>query len=434
DNQDVLCEAINSDFGCRDPLVTQMSDLLTSISALKNVKKNLKHWMKTKRRKSPFPMNIIGGRSSVHYQPKGVVGIMSPWNVPVNVIFSPLADVLGAGNRAMIKPSEFTPATSNLVAKLISQYFDSSEISVVKGDGAVGAEFSALPFDHLMFTGSSAIGKLVMAEAAKNLTPVTLELGGKSPVIVSDSADLADCIEKLVAGKTLNAGQVCITADYCYIPDALLDDFVSGIKDVYSTYFSRCLDNDDYVSIINKRHFDRLSDYLRDAENRGGHVINLGNPKEDWLNSDKLKIPLHLVVNPTDNMLVMQEELFGPILCIKTYNDLNTCITEINHRPRPLALYYFGKDKAEQQHVIDNSISGNVTINDIAVHFACDDIPFGGIGESGMGQLHGREGFKTFSHAKGVFKQGFIHLAKAAGTLPPFSDKARKMIAGVIKK
>ena len=434
DNQDVLCEAINSDFGCRDPLVTQMSDLLTSIAALKNVKKNLKHWMKTERRKSPFPMNIIGGRSSVHYQPKGVVGITSHWNVPVNVIFSPLADVLGAGNRAMIKPSEFTPATSNLVAKLISQYFDSSEISVVKGDGAVGAEFSALPFDHLMFTGSSAIGKLVMAEAAKNLTPVTLELGGKSPVIVSDSADLADCIEKLVAGKTLNAGQVCITADYCYIPDALLDDFVSGIKDVYSTYFSRCLDNDDYVSIINKRHFDRLSDYLRDAENRGGHVINLGNPKEDWLNSDKLKIPLHLVVNPTDNMLVMQEELFGPILCIKTYNDLNTCITEINHRPRPLALYYFGKDKAEQQHVIDNSISGNVTINDIAVHFACDDIPFGGIGESGMGQLHGREGFKTFSHAKGVFKQGFIHLAKAAGTLPPFSDKARKMIAGVIKK
>ena len=434
ENQDSICAAINSDFGCRTALVTQMSDLLTSLAALKNVKKHLKRWMKVEKRKSPFPMNIIGGRSTVHYQPKGVVGIMSPWNVPVNVIFGPLADVLGAGNRAMVKPSEYTPATSKLIATLIGQYFDASEVAIVDGDGEVGAQFSALPFDHLVFTGSTAVGKLVMAQAAKNLTPVTLELGGKSPVIVAENTDLKDTVEKIIAGKMINAGQVCISADYCYVPEALLNDFVAVIKETYSAHFPTCLDNDDYVSIINKRHFDRLSHYLSDAKSQGGDVVNLSSVAEDWMTSDSQKIPLHLVINPTDSMLVMQEELFGPILCIKPYTNIDRCIAEINYRPRPLALYYFGKSKTEQQHVIDNSISGNITINDIALHFACDDIPFGGIGDSGMGQLHGQEGFKTFSHGKGVFKQGFVHLAKAAGSLPPYNDKARKLIAGVLKK
>jgi coniferyl-aldehyde dehydrogenase len=388
--------------------------------------------MKPEKRRSPIPMNLFGAKSAIHYQPKGVIGIMTPWNVPVNMIFSPLADALAAGNRVMIKPSEFTPHTNEVMQRLFSKYFEPSEISFVCGGPEVGAAFSHLPLDHMIFTGATSIGKLVMKAAAENLTPVTLELGGKSPVIVSDSATISETAEKLMCGKTMNAGQLCISPDYAFVPASRLEAFVTQCKTTFSKLFPTVLNNPDYVSMINERHFERVKNYIDDAREKGARIVELGNG-EDW-QSQQSKIPLHLIIDPTDEMLCMQDEIFGPILNIKTYRKLSDCIDYINDRPHPLAMYYFGNNKDEQNYLIANTIAGGMTLNDIAMHFANDDIPFGGVGHSGMGNYHGFEGFKTFSHAKSVFYPGRLNLAKLAGTLPPYGEKVEKMMASQIKR
>ncbi len=434
DHQDEICAAVNEDFGCRSRHVTLMTDIFTSVNTLKFTKKHLKKWMKPERRKAPVPMNLFGASSRIYYQPKGVIGIMTPWNVPVNMIFSPLADALGAGNRVMIKPSEFTPKTAEVMQRLLAEYFEESEVAVVTGDAAVGAAFSALPLDHIIFTGATSIGKLVMKSAAENLTPVTLELGGKSPVIVSDSCDINEAAEKIITGKSMNAGQLCISPDYCFVPASRLEAFITACKQTIAAQFPTIANNPDFVSVINERHFDRIKGYIDDARDKGARVEALNPASEDWDDRARHKIPLHLVVEPSDDMLCMQDEIFGPILNIKTYRVLDDCIRYINARPRPLAFYYFGKDKVEQEHVLTSTIAGGVSINDVAMHFACDDLPFGGVGPSGMGNYHGFEGFKTFSHAKVVFKQGLVNLPKLAGTLPPFSDKVDKLMAQQIKK
>lgn len=434
DQQDRICEAVDKDFGCRSRHVTLMTDIFTSVNTLKNSRKQLKKWMKPERRKSPVPMGLFGARSKVYYQPKGVIGIMTPWNVPVNMIFSPIADALAAGNRVMIKPSEFTPHTAELMQDLFLEYFEPSEITVVTGGAEVGAAFSALPLDHIIFTGATSVGKLVMRAAAENLVPVTLELGGKSPVIVSDSITPDEAGEKIITGKAMNAGQLCISPDYCFVPASRLEAFINACKRTQAEQYPTLMSNRDYVSIINERHYDRIKSYIDDAREKGARIVELNPSNDDWSDREQHRIPLHLIINPTDDMLCMQDEIFGPILNIKTYTKVDEALGYINGRPRPLAMYYFGNNKDELQHVVDQSIAGGMTVNDVAMHFACDDMPFGGVGESGMGNYHGYEGFKNFSHAKSVFKQGKVNIAKLAGTLPPYSIKVDKMMEGQIKK
>lgn len=434
DNKEAICEAVAQDFGKRCSTVTKMTDLFTSVGSLKFAKKNLKKWMKPERRSPGIPMNLFGAKAHIHYQPKGVIGVMTPWNVPVNMIFSPLADVLAAGNRAMIKPSEFTPATAELMKKLFAQYFEPSEITVCTGGPEVGAAFSSLQFDHVIFTGATTVGRMVMQAAAANLVPVTLELGGKSPVIVSQSAPIHDAAESIISGKSMNGGQLCISPDYCFVPASRLEAFISTCKETINTQFPNIVSGGDFVSVVNERHYDRIKAYIDEAKEKGARVIELNPANEDWSDRSQHRIPLHLIVDADDDLACMQDEIFGPILNIKSYRKLDDCIQFVNKRPRPLAMYYYGKDKEEERHVLANTIAGGVTVNNIAMHVSCDDIPFGGVGNSGMGHYRGREGFKTFSHAKSVYRQGFVDLAKLGGTMPPFTDKTENMIDGQISK
>jgi coniferyl-aldehyde dehydrogenase len=434
EKQDVICDALQQDFGCRSRYVTLMSEVMTCIGGLKHTRKNLKAWMKPERRKAPFPMGLFGARAQVYYQPKGVVGIMAPWNVPIGTTISPMTDALAAGNRCMVKPSEFTPHTASLLVEIFAEYFDASEVIVCPGGPEVGAAFSGLALDHLIFTGSTTVGRHVMRSAAENLTPVTLELGGKSPVIVSQSIDIKTAAEAIISGKAMNGGQLCISPDYAFVPENGLEAFIEQCRATISEQFPTIADNPDFVAVINERHYDRITGYLRDAASKGARIIPLTPAGESFDDRGKHKIPLHLVINPSDDMQVMQDEIFGPILNVKTYRQVDECLAYINNRPRPLALYYFGKDALERERVLQETTAGGVSVNDIAMHYACDDLPFGGVGGSGMGHFHGFDGFKTFSHAKGVFKQGKVNLPKLMGTLPPYSEKVDKILSGQIKK
>lgn len=434
DNKEAICDAVNQDFGCRSKYVTLMTDIMNSVGSLKFVKKNLKKWMKPEKRTPFMPMNFLGAKAHVHYQPKGVVGIMTPWNVPVNMIFSPLADVLGAGNRAMIKPSEFTPRTAEIMHTLFGQYFEESEITVITGGPEVGAAFSSLPLDHLIFTGATSIGRLVMRAAAENMVPVTLELGGKSPVIIGEKSDIHVAAERIITGKAMNGGQLCISPDYCFVPQSRMEAFINHCKSVIAEQFPTVQDNPDYVACINERHYDRVKGYIDEATAKGERVIPLCPPGEEFSDRKAHKIALHLVVNPADDLACMQDEIFGALLNIKPYDELEDVIEFINVRERPLALYYFGKDKAEQDRVINETISGGVAVNAIALHVATDDLPFGGVGKSGMGSYRGREGFRTFSHGRAVYREGFVDMAKLAGTLPPYGQKVANMLESQIKK
>ncbi|MEH6636216.1 MAG: coniferyl aldehyde dehydrogenase [Halioglobus sp.] len=434
DNKQAICAAVDKDFGCRSGYVTQMTDIMNSVGSLKFVKKNLKKWMKPEKRSPFMPMNFLGAKAHVHYQPKGVVGIMTPWNVPVNMIFSPLADVFGAGNRAMIKPSEFTPHTAAIMQSLFAQYFEESEVAVVTGGPEVGAAFSALPLDHLIFTGASSIGRLVMRAASENMVPVTLELGGKSPVIIGDECDIKLAAERIITGKAMNGGQLCVSPDYCFVPQSRLEAFIHRCKEVIAAQYPTVQNNPDFVACINERHYDRVKGYINEAHESGTRVIGLCPTGEEFSDRESHKIALHLVVDPDDTLACMQDEIFGALLNIKPYSDLQQAIDFINERERPLALYYFGSDKERQDKVLGETISGGVAVNAIALHVACDDMPFGGIGHSGMGSYRGRDGFRTFSHARGVYQEGFVDMAKLAGTLPPYGQKLAKMLDSQIKK
>jgi coniferyl-aldehyde dehydrogenase len=434
DNKEAICEAVNRDFACRSQYVTQMTDIMNSVGSLKFVKKNLKKWMKPEKRSPFMPMNFLGAKAHVHYQPKGVVGIMTPWNVPVNMIFSPLADVLGAGNRAMIKPSEFTPATAELMKELFARYFEESEVAIVTGGPEVGAAFSALQLDHIIFTGATSVGRLVMKAAAENMVPVTLELGGKSPVVVGEDCDINQAAERIITGKAMNGGQLCISPDYCFVPQSRLEAFLRRCREVIAEQYPTVQDNPDFVACINERHYQRVKTYIEEAREQGTRVIPLCPEGEEFSAPQEHKIALHLLVDPMDELACMQDEIFGAILNIKPYHELDSVISFINARERPLALYYFGRDKEEQARVISETISGGVSVNAVALHVACDDMPFGGVGHSGMGNYRGRDGFRTFSHARSVYQEGFVDMAKLAGTLPPYGQKVAKMLDSQIKK
>jgi coniferyl-aldehyde dehydrogenase len=435
DNQQAIMEACSRDFGNRSLHQSQMGEILAVMQNCEHAIKNLRRWMKPEKRPVAFPLNIMGARARVEFVPKGVVGVLGTWNFPVYTALSPVAGIFAAGNRAMTKLSELNPATSELLQSLIAKTFDPTELIAVTGGPDVGAEFAALPLDHIIFTGGTGIGRHILQAAIQNLTPCTLELGGKSPVIVGRSYDTVKAAERIMSGKQLNQGQACLAPDYVFVAKEQLDTFVNTAVNFYGQLFPTLINNNDYTSVINARHQQRLLNYISDAKQKGAVVHEINPAKEDFSQqpAGMHKIPMTLIVNPTDDMLCMQEELFGPVLCIKTYSDVNECIHYINHRPRPLGLYYFGEDPQEERLVLDRTISGGVTLNDVMMHTSCEDLPFGGVGFSGMGAYHGQDGFRTFSHARAVYKQTKLDLMKLAGMLPPYGEKCEKQLNKLTK-
>lgn len=433
DNADRLCDALSEDFGHRSREQSMITDIAASVSPLKHALEHLARWSKPVRKPVLFPLGLLGGRGHIEYQPKGVVGIIAPWNFPVQLVVSPLAGVFAAGNRAMVKTSEYTPATSALMAELAGRYFDATELAFVSGGPEAGKAFAELPFDHLLFTGATGIAKHILHAAADNLVPVTLELGGKSPVVVSRSADIAQATERVALGKMLNAGQICLAPDYMLVPDEKEAEVVDGLVAAASRMYPTLLSNPDYTAVINDRHYERLTGWIEDARAKGAEVIAVNPANEDLGSSNARKLPLHIIRNPTDDMTVMQEEIFGPILPVRRYGKLEDAIGEVNRRDRPLALYYFGKDEGEKRQVLDRTISGGATINDVIFHVSQEELPFGGIGPSGMGAYHGEIGFRTFSHAKAVYSQPKLDVAGLAGLKPPYGKKTRAAIARQMK-
>jgi coniferyl-aldehyde dehydrogenase len=427
-NEQLLVDAMTSDFGHRSEHQSLFTDVAASIGPLRHAQKALPKWIKSEKRKPGFPLNLLGAKARVDYQPLGVVGVISPWNFPVNLTFTPLAGILAAGNRCMIKPSEYTPATSEAMAEIIAKAFDETEIAVITGGPQTGGDFSGLPFDHLLFTGATSIARHVMRAASDNLVPVTLELGGKSPVVVGRSADMQKTTDAIMAGKMMNAGQICLAPDYVFVPEESVDEFVSSTQASVAKMFPTLLDNPDYTSVVNQRHFDRLNSYIDDAREKGAEVVEINPAGEDFRQQPHHKIPPTLVLNPTDEMAIMQDEIFGPLLPVKSYGQLDESIDYINDKPRPLGLYYFGADKQEEDQVLSHTTSGGVTVNDVVMHVAQEDLPFGGVGPSGMGSYHGLDGFRTFSHAKAVFTQTKLNVAEMAGLRPPYGEKILKTI------
>jgi coniferyl-aldehyde dehydrogenase len=415
-----LSEAMASDFGHRSIEQSKITDIDSSIGPLEQAKKHVKSWMKPEKRKAMFPLGLFGSRARIEYQPLGVIGCISPWNFPVQLTFAPLAGVFSAGNRTMIKPSEFTPITSDLMKEAFTEYFDIEEVAVFTGGAEVGSAFSSLPFDHLLFTGATGVARHVMRAAAENLVPLTLELGGKSPVVIGRSADMALTATNVMAGKTMNAGQICLAPDYVFVPEEQADEFVAAARASVEKMYPDLKDNPDYTSVVNERHYDRINNYLDDARSKGAEIIEINPANEDFGQQQHHKIPPTLVMDPSDDMLVMQEEIFGPVLPIKRYKNINETLEYINAKDRPLGLYYFGNDKAEEHKVLTQTTSGGVTVNDVIMHVAQEDLPFGGVGPSGMGSYHGHDGFKTFSHAKAIFSQSKTVSKLAAAMRPPY--------------
>ena len=427
-NEEIL-DALQKDFGNRDPKASFFSEIVSTIGVLEHALKNIDKWTKDEKRPSnvnqPFflrlMMGLLGSKSYIKYQPLGTVGVISPWNFPVNLVLAPLAGIFAAGNRTMIKPSELTPATSEITKKMFEAYFDKSEAAVFTGDAEVGAAFSALPFDHLLFTGGTQIGKKVMKAASENLVPVTLELGGKSPVIVDEDANLSEVATKVMRGKTMNAGQICLAPDYLMLPKGKSKEFANASSEVIGEMFEDLKYNEDYTSVINERHYERINELVADAKEKGAEVLEINPADEDFEQQELHKIPPTLVLNPTDDMKIMQEEIFGPVLPVKEYDDFNETVSYVNSKERPLGLYLFSKNKDKEKKVLENTTSGGVTLNDVIWHIGQEELPFGGVGPSGTGSYHGHDGFKEFSHAKAVYKQFSADLM--AQMMPPYKGK-----------
>ncbi|MCP8462893.1 coniferyl aldehyde dehydrogenase [Pseudomonas sp. ZM23] len=416
--QQAIIDAINSDFSNRSADETLLAEVMPSLHGVHYAAKRVKKWMKPSRRS--VGMQFMPASAKVVYQPLGVVGVIVPWNYPLFLAIGPLTGALAAGNRVMIKMSESTPASARMLKALLAKVFPEDMVAVVEGEVDVGVAFSKLPFDHLLFTGATSIGKHVMRAAAENLTPVTLELGGKSPAIVSSSVPMKDAAERIAFGKSLNAGQTCVAPDYVLVPQSRVDEFVQTYRQVVQGFFPKLENNPDYTAIINERQLSRLNGYLADAQARGATVIPL------FPQGQGRRLPQALLLNVNDEMKVMQEEIFGPLLPVIPYQNLEQALSYINERDRPLALYYFGYDKREQEHVLAQTHSGGVCLNDTLLHVAQDDMPFGGVGPSGMGHYHGHEGFLTFSKAKGVFSKPRFNAARVI--YPPYGKSLQKLV------
>lgn len=432
-NQQPLCDAVASDFGQRPAAVTRALDILPAVLALKHARAHVRRWMRPRRRPTGMPLLLPGTRARIVPQPLGVVGVVSPWNIPVGLAFGPLAGALSAGNRCLLKPSELTPATSALMQALVGAAFDRAELAVVTGGPELAARFTALPFDHLLFTGSTGVGRSVMGAAACNLVPVTLELGGKCPAVVGRTAKLAAAVDRLLLGKLANAGQVCLAPDHVHLPREWQDDFAHQARDWCARQYSGLPDNPDYTSIVNARHYERLEALLADAIAKGARAVPLGPPADDRCRERRLFTPT-LLLDVRADMRVLQEEIFGPLLPLVAYDYVAEAITAIGTQPHPLALYYFGRDSAERAYVLERTRSGGVTVNDVAMHYLAHELPFGGVGASGMGAYHGEHGFRRFSHARAVLDQSRLDFAGLTGLRPPYGRRLGLSLGSLIRR
>ena len=417
--------------GARSYEFSLFSEFASKVEAIDYSLKHLKNWMKSERRKTNKPMNFLGGRSEVRYFPKGVIGIISPWNLPFGLTVSPLTSALAAGNRAMLKPSEHVPETAAMFAEVVPNYFPADEVSVVTGGQDISQKFAELPFDHLLFTGSTHVGAKVMQSASKNLVPVTLELGGKSPVIIGRTAKIDLAGTRLTFGKLLNGGQLCLSPDYVVVPKDLEEQLISRVAHEAQSMYPNITENMDYAGVFNENHLARLQNYIDDAVDKGAKLTIIGD-ENYHASKDNRRMPLHILQNVNEDMLVMHEEIFGPILPIMTYSDIAEVPDMIEPRRNPLAMYYFGKDKSEQEYLLSHVQSGGVCINDITLHYIQEDLPFGGVGASGMGAYHGPEGFKNMSHARAIYSQTMIDVLPIIGARPPFGEKFRKRINKIL--
>ena len=432
ENKTEFAKTTKREFGdARSYEFSLFSEFASKVEAIDYSMKHLKAWMRPEKRKTNKPMNFLGGKSQVRHYPKGVVGIISPWNLPFGLTVAPLTSALAAGNRAILKPSEFVPETAALFAEIVPKYFPEDEVAVVTGGAEISQKFAALPFDHLLFTGSTNIGAKVMQSASKNLVPVTLELGGKSPVVIGRSAKLDLAGTRLTFGKLLNGGQLCLSPDYVIVPNELEEQLIARVIQEVQAMYPNITENEDYAGIINERHFARLQSYLDDAVAKGAKLTIVG-ANQTRASAGNRRMPLHILQNVNDDMLIMHEEIFGPILPVMTYSDVAEVPDMIEPRRNPLALYYFGKDKREQEYLLNHVQSGGVCINDITLHYVQEDLPFGGFGASGMGAYHGPEGFRSLSHARAIYSQTMIDVLPIVGARPPFGDKFRKNISKVL--
>jgi coniferyl-aldehyde dehydrogenase len=428
ENREAIIDAISEDYGSRSRHETMLAEIIMVLDGFNFASKHLKQWMKVQKRKietSLYP----GAKNRVIPQPLGVVGVIVPWNFPVQLAFTPLTYIFAAGNRAMVKMSENSRHLTRLLIKLVPDYFPPEKLSFFEETGRVGIEFSQLPFDHLLFTGSGATGKAVMASAAKNLTPVTLELGGKSPAVIAPDYPMHKAVERIMFAKLFNAGQVCVNVDYLFVSEDRVDEFVD-IARAWVAKHCPDVNSPDYTSIIDQRSFDRLNEALTDAEHRGATLVNLaeGQTSEPSLR----KLAPRLVLNPSNDMILMKREIFGPILPVMPYKDQQQVVDYINQRDRPLAFYPFTNDRELQNYYLDHVMSGGVCVNDALIHPGQHDLPFGGVGGSGMGHYHGFEGFVTFSKLRPVFYQaGFSTLKFLA---PPYGKFADKMLNIILKR
>lgn len=425
-NQDAIKKALNDDFGYRSPFETEFAEIYPALNSISFTRKSLAQWMAPSKR--PVDIWFKPAKAKIMYQPLGVVGVIVPWNYPLFLALGPLIGALAAGNRVMLKMSEFTPSFSQLFAELCEQYLGSEQVVVINGGADIGEAFSKLAFDHLVFTGSTNIGKKVMAAASENLTPVTLELGGKSPVIVDKKFPLKTAVERILFGKLLNAGQTCLAPDYVFVPEAKTEEFVRLSQETARKFYPEWREKD-YTALASDKQVKRYQEMLQDAKEKGAKIVPLFEHEADQLVDNKA-VPT-LVLNTSPDMLIRQQEIFGPLLPVVPYQEHSEAVAWINQQPRPLALYLFSHNKKVTNHYMLNTISGGVTLNDTILHVSQDELPFGGVGASGMGHYHGHEGFKTFSKAKSIYQQRRFSGVKL---MYPPPSKFTKFLLGIMKR
>jgi coniferyl-aldehyde dehydrogenase len=422
-SKDAFVTAINEDFGGRSAEETVALEIFPVVNEIRHARRHLRRWMADRR--AWVGWQFWPATARVQYQPLGVVGILSAWNYPIFLSLGPLVGALAAGNHVMLKPSELAPRTAELLHSLLASLYPPEYVSVVLGDAAAAAEFSRLPFDHLLFTGSGRVGKLVMQAAAANLTPVTLELGGKSPAIIHSSYSLQNAVERILNGKLYNAGQTCVAPDYVLLPAASKSEFIRLARETVSTLYPRLAANPDYTRILNEHHYRRLRDLVDAARREGAEVITI-NPANETCDEANRVFPPVLLFDAPRTSRVMQEEIFGPVLPVVLYGQVDEAIDYVNDRPRPLALYYFDHDSSRVRDVLRRTTAGGVTINDCVYHLGQPSLPFGGVGPSGMGHYHGFDGFETFSKKKGVLLQS--RWTPLSFLRPPYGDTARRIL------
>lgn len=427
ENMDAIIDAISADYGNRSRHETQFAEIIAVTDGINDVVKNLKKWMKVQKRHVDITM-FPGAKNRVIPQALGVVGMIVPWNFPINLSFMPLAAAFSAGNQAMVKMSENSINLTRLLMELSPKYFPENKLKFFEETGGVGIEFSKIPFDLMIFTGSGQTGKAVMAAAAQNLTPVVLELGGKAPAVIDPNYDLKKAVGRIMFVKQFNAGQICTNVDYVFVHETQLDEFVEHAR-AYAAKHCPDVEHKDYTSVIDDRSVQRLADTLEDAREKGATVVNLGGQQP--INFETRKFPMHLVMNTTEDMTIRSRETFGPLLKVMTYNEPQEVIDYVNSNDRPLALYPFSNDKKLCQLYIERIMSGGVTVNDALLHVAQHDIPFGGVGPSGMGHYHGKEGFETFSKMRPVFYQAGFSVMQFLR--PPYGKFATRVFSLLVK-